>query len=135
MNDRSAPPVIAEVLPADVRRALDRVVDPCSIATGVPITIADMGLVQAIEIDVGRVTITLGLTSPVCFQVQNILGGVKNAVGALPGVTSVECEVDPTAEWMPDMMAPSAQRALRRVRPLDRAVPRRGVAEQVAPPS
>lgn len=108
----------AEVLQSDVKLALERVVDPCSIATGVPITIPDMGLVKAINIDGGRVAIMLGLTSPVCFQVQNIIVAVERVVGEIPGVTDVDCQIDPASDWMPDMMAESARAALRRVRPL-----------------
>ena len=34
-----------------VTEALRRVVDPCSIATGVPINLVDMGIVRGIQID------------------------------------------------------------------------------------
>lgn len=103
---------------ANVRAALGRVVDPCSIATGAPISIPDMGLVKDISISNGCVKVVLQLTSPWCFQVDIIIEAVKARVAELEGVDEVQCEIDSAAEWTPDMIAPSARAALRRIRPL-----------------
>jgi metal-sulfur cluster biosynthetic enzyme len=110
---------VSEVDLGDVDRALRSVVDPCSIATGVPISLPDMGLVQQVAVDdAGGVEITLCLTSPVCLQVVNIVEAVERNVGAVPGVSSARCRVDVTAQWMPDMMDAGARRRLRLIRPL-----------------
>jgi metal-sulfur cluster biosynthetic enzyme len=101
-----------------IRAALERIVDPCSIATGVPISLVEMGLVKEITSSDGDVTIVLQLTSPICWQGANILSSVDQAVGALPGARSVKCVLDPAAQWMPDMMSPAAQARLRKVRPI-----------------
>jgi metal-sulfur cluster biosynthetic enzyme len=106
---------------AAIYEALSRVVDPCSIATGVPISLADMGLVQEVIEEEGTVRITLMLTSPVCWQAANIIAMVEDTVGALPGVVSVSCVLNPHAEWMPDMMNPEVRAKLRMLRPLEGA--------------
>ena len=103
---------------AQVRDALARIVDPCSIATGVPLTLLEMGMVEDIAIEDGRVTVTLVLTSPVCWQAGNIIQAVENSVGGVPGVASVACTVNHTAEWLPEQMEPGARRRLRAARPV-----------------
>ena len=107
-----------ELSPQAVREALGHVVDPCSIATGVPISLQDMGLVRDISISAAEITVTLCLTSPICFQSINILAAVQSVLGELEGVEQVICRIDPSVQWLPDMMAPSARAALRRRRPL-----------------
>ncbi len=102
-----------------VTEALRRVVDPCSIATGAPIDLVDMGLLRGIVIDQTHVEIQLRLTSPLCWQATNITSAIEDAVMAIDGVEQVTCDTRSAAwEWTPDMMAPSAQARLRRLRPM-----------------
>ncbi|QFR01696.1 metal-sulfur cluster assembly factor [Streptomyces phaeolivaceus] len=106
----------------EVRGALRRVADPCAVATGVPVDIVAMGLVQDVRVDSGEVTVELRLTSPFCMQIGLITEQARAVVGELPGVTEVRIEVDHVAEWMPEDMDPEARAALRRVRPLSLTV-------------
>jgi metal-sulfur cluster biosynthetic enzyme len=101
-----------------VRDALARIVDPCSIATGVPLTLFEMGMVEDIAIEDGRVTVTLILTSPVCWQAGNIIQAVVTSVCGVPGVASVVCTVNHSAQWLPEQMEPGARRRLRAARPV-----------------
>ena len=102
-----------------VTEALRSVVDPCSIATGVPIDLVDMGIVRGIKIDETHVEIQLRFTSPVCLQAMNITSAIEDAVMAIDGVGQVTCDTRSGAwEWTPAMMAPSAQARLRRLRPM-----------------
>lgn len=104
---------------AAVREALARVVDPCSIATGVPITVEEMGLLERVTADAdGAVLVELRLTSPFCFQAVNIVERIDEVTADLEGVSSVRVEIDPAAEWMPDMMTAGPRDRLRQVRPL-----------------
>ena len=112
-----------------VTEALRSVVDPCSIATGVPINLVDMGIVRGIKIDGTHVEIQLRFTSPVCLQSMNITSAIENAVMAVDGVGRVTCDTRSGAwEWTPAMMAPSAQARLRRLRPM----PETQLAERTA---
>ena len=107
-----------------ITEALRSVVDPCSIATGVPIDLIDMGIVRGIKIDGTHVEIQLRFTSPVCLQAMNITSAIEDAVMAIDGVEQVACDTRSGAwEWKPEMMAPSAQARLRRLRPMPQARP------------
>lgn len=108
---------------AAVRQALENVVDPCSIATGVPISLADMGLIKELRWLDGEVKLVLQLTSPICWQAANILSAVERTAMSVPGVRSVHCTLDPTSEWMPSMMSAGARERLRRIRPLHKESP------------
>jgi metal-sulfur cluster biosynthetic enzyme len=104
-----------------VWQALEKVVDPCSIATGVPINLVAMGLVKEVRRDGQHVYIALRLTSPICWQAANILSLIKEQVSRLDGVASMECEIDPYAEWTPDMIDSTYRVRLRALRPLPEA--------------
>jgi metal-sulfur cluster biosynthetic enzyme len=100
-----------------LRDALRRVVDPCSIATGVPVDLLDMGLVSDLRQDGGTAYVELIVTSPLCTQIGLIAERVREVLAEVDGVSSVEVSVDPRAEWWPGMMAGSARERLRAVRP------------------
>lgn len=111
----------ATTAPAEVelRRALDRVVDPCSIATGVPITLTEMGLVAGLEVSAGRATVHLRVTSPFCMHIGNMQERIIEVLGEVDGMQEVRVEVDDGMEWLPTMMSDEARLRLREVRPLD----------------
>ncbi|HLH70675.1 MAG TPA: iron-sulfur cluster assembly protein [Candidatus Dormibacteraeota bacterium] len=104
--------------PEQVRAALEHVVDPCSVATGVPLNVLQMGLLRDLEVRGGQVRVSLRLTSPFCFQFAYFQEAIKKAVGGLPGVERVICEADHGLEWQPEMIDPQARARLRRLRPL-----------------
>jgi metal-sulfur cluster biosynthetic enzyme len=108
---------------AEIWRSLRRVVDPCSIATGVPIDIVNMGLVKAVRRDADRIVVQLRLTSPVCWQAARILSQIEEVLSVVPGVTEIVCNVDPYGEWMPDMITPETRKRLRTLRPVRGATP------------
>jgi metal-sulfur cluster biosynthetic enzyme len=101
-----------------LRAALRRVVDPCSIATGVPVDVLDMGLVKELRFSDGVAHVELMVTSPACMQIGLIKGRVEEVLAEVGGVEQVEVSVDARAEWWPGMMAESARSRLRSVRPL-----------------
>ncbi|AIO36325.1 hypothetical protein DM39_4234 [Burkholderia cenocepacia] len=104
---------------ARIQAMLDQVVDPCSIATGLPISLTDMGMVKKVtQNEDGVVQVELRLTSPVCWQAANIIAQVEQVVARVPGVSKAICIVDPTSEWTPEMMAAGCRAELRRLRPM-----------------
>jgi metal-sulfur cluster biosynthetic enzyme len=96
----------------DVHAALEGVVDPCSAATGVPLSILDMGLLGGVEISGDEVLVDLRLTSPLCHQAPYFIMEVEQRVGALAGVRSVVCRTDIGVAWEPAMMRQDAVRRL-----------------------
>lgn len=106
---------------AKIVEALQRVVDPCSIATGAPINLIDMGLIESIETADGKVSIEIWPTSAFCFQMPIIRDQVVSRVSDVDGVTSVECFVSERSDWMPSRMASGVRTSLRLLRPMGSA--------------
>jgi metal-sulfur cluster biosynthetic enzyme len=92
----------------EVVASLTEVIDPCSAATGVPLSIVDMGLVRHVSIEGGEVRVELRLTTPLCHQVPYFIMEIERLVGALDGVRSVTCDHDVGIEWHPGLMSPAA---------------------------
>ncbi|WP_344111395.1 metal-sulfur cluster assembly factor [Nocardioides humi] len=89
--------------------------DPCSVASGRPINLVDMGMVDRVTIgDDGTVDIYLKLTSPACYLMPYLESESVRAVAEVPGVRSVAVHPDEGLDWSPRMMAESvrADRAL-----------------------
>jgi metal-sulfur cluster biosynthetic enzyme len=90
---------------------LDGIYDPCSVATSVPMGLAEMGLVESVEVsDAGEVTIGLRLTSPFCEMFPFMKAETIRAVGALDGVGAVTVRHDAGLDWDHDLIAPAARR-------------------------
>ena len=96
---------------AEVRHALDTIVDPCSVATSVPMGLDEMGIVKTVAIDeAGRVAVELRLTSPFCEMIAYMRNEAIARIGDLPGVTAVIVTHDSGFDWDPDLIVPAAQR-------------------------
>jgi len=81
-----------------VYEALDMVKDPCMGAAGLDLSIVDLGFVYGVEVDEGgAVKVEMTFTEIGCVFTHVIGSGVYDAVGALPGVESVEL----TPRWLP----------------------------------
>lgn len=81
----------------EVYEALDTVKDPCMGAAGLDLSIVDLGLVYGVEVDNGAVNVEMTFTEIGCVFTHVIGTRVYDAVGALPGVDSVEL----TPRWLP----------------------------------
>ncbi len=92
MSGRSGGPSVEAVY-----EALDTVKDPCMGAAGLDLSIVDLGLVYRVEVDDGAVNVEMTFTEIGCVFTHVIGSGVYDAVGALPGVESVEL----TPRWLP----------------------------------
>lgn len=87
--------------------ALSSVVDP-----ELGVNIVDLGLVyEAAEQD-GKVYVRMTLTTAGCPLHETMVGGVKSALRALPGVRNIEVDVVWNPPWTPDMMSDKAKRIL-----------------------
>ena len=88
-----------DALRAQITAQLDEIKDPCSLAAGTPMGLAEMGLVDAVEIaDSGAVLVKLRLTSPFCHMIGYFTKEVARRIEALPGVTSVDLKAISKAE-------------------------------------
>lgn len=97
-------------LAAQIRERLNTIEDPCSVAAGTAIGLADMGLVEDVTVSrEGDVRISLRLTSPTCNMLGFMAEEASARVGELAGVRTVEVVSDEGLDWTPSMMSPSAQ--------------------------
>jgi Mrp family chromosome partitioning ATPase len=71
-----------------VHKALEGVMDP-----ELHRSLIELGMVRQVQIDEGRVAITLALTTPACPLRDQIVADVEGTVGALEGVEGVEVEL------------------------------------------
>lgn len=88
--------------PDTIRKALRQVKDP-----ELNLNIMDIGLVYDVAVsDAGDVHVQMTLTSPGCPAGAEIIGDVKNVVGNLEEVKSVDVELVWDPYWTPDRMDP-----------------------------
>jgi metal-sulfur cluster biosynthetic enzyme len=84
-----------------VRQTLRRVKDP-----ELDLNIVDLGLVYDVEVDGGRVSIKMTLTSPGCPAGPLITNDVYRQVRELDGVTDVDVEIVWEPYWSPERIEP-----------------------------
>jgi metal-sulfur cluster biosynthetic enzyme len=87
-----------------IRQLLADVVDPCSTASVLPMSIVELGLIRDVVLDDGVLTVYLRLTSPSCMMVAYIAKEVITRLGALPEVTEVGVLPDEGLDWDPSMI-------------------------------
>jgi metal-sulfur cluster biosynthetic enzyme len=101
-------------LVSEIRRILDTIGDPCSVAHGVPMGLGEMGLVESVDVDSdGNVVVRLRLTSPTCVMVSYFRITAADRIAELAGVRSVEVHADLGLDWSPEMMSESAKQRRR----------------------
>ncbi len=101
-----------EVLPRPTQDALldaiATVYDP-----EIPVNIYDLGLVYTVDIsEAGAVRVEMTLTAPGCPSAQELPVQVREAVLAVPGVTSAEVETVWDPPWDPSRMSDEARLSL-----------------------
>jgi len=90
--------------------ALHSVYDPCSLVTGDPIDLVDLGVVRDVRISPdGEVVVVISPTSPGCMVVPIISSQVVDAVSEALCDGAVEVEVDREFLWTSEAMAPEAR--------------------------
>jgi len=88
--------------PDAVRKAIRAVKDP-----ELNLNIVDIGLIYDVAVsDAGAVQVAMTLTSPGCPSGTEIIEQVKQVVGDMEGVQSVEVELVWEPYWTPEKMDP-----------------------------
>jgi metal-sulfur cluster biosynthetic enzyme len=87
---------------ARIEAALERVVEPCSLAFGKPVSIVAMGLVERIEVADGRARITLCLTDAACIHFAGMQRFIRDELLELREIESVEVVQTLDRLWTPD---------------------------------
>ena len=95
-----------ETLAEMVHERLQQVVDPCSAASVLAMSIVELGLIRDVELVGGALLVRLRLTSPSCMMVAYIGREVTSRLADLPGVARVEVCPDEGLDWEPAFMDP-----------------------------
>ena len=72
----------------DVISRLHEIIDPCSAATKVPLSIVEMGMVENVELASGNVVVALRMTSPLCHALPYFQMEVERVPAFLVSVAS-----------------------------------------------
>jgi metal-sulfur cluster biosynthetic enzyme len=107
---------MSAALEGAVRDALNGIIDPCSRTAGAPAGLGDMGLIMEVRVDGAKVSVKLGVTSPMCLMAGVFLAEARARVAALPGVESADVDLDHQTIWTPALMDPAYGRRLDAVR-------------------
>lgn len=91
-------------LETEIVNALKTVYDP-----EIPVNIFDLGLIYEIDVrENNNVYIKMTLTAPNCPLADDVVRDVKEAVGRIPDINSVEVELTWNPPWNKDMMSEEA---------------------------
>ncbi len=116
----SGSPTSEEEVIALVRGVANEVYDPCGLALGVSIGIADMGLIRDLKAERlkngWRVTLRLRFTSPACFYFVYFEREIRDRLKGIGQIQSLDIEWDQILDWTPDDMSKPAQRKLKEYR-------------------
>lgn len=95
---------------AELFAALEAVLDP-----HVPVSLRAMGMLQDATCDAhGNVRIKLCMPCMACPATSKIEDDIQHAVGALPGVVSIDVDLGWETRWDRDSVAPHAREIMRR---------------------
>jgi metal-sulfur cluster biosynthetic enzyme len=104
---------------------INTVPEPCGLLMRAPLSVVEMGLVDSIRIDGGKVSIELVLTDASCVHWSSLRRYITDAVSDLGGVESVEVTPSSTKLWTPDRLQRSSN-DMRNGGPGARLTPARG---------
>ena len=97
-------------LHAMVLAQLDEIEDPCSVASGTPMGLVEMGLVDSVNVSAGGlVEVNLRLTSPLCHMIGFFKVEAVRRLASLAGVKGVALHADMGLDWSSDRMSAVAQ--------------------------
>lgn len=101
----------------DAWAALERIYDPCSLATRNPLNIVDMGLVRTVEVDdEHNIRVGISPTAPSCMLIASITAGAERELRMIEGAARIEVKVVTDFFWTPEAMTERGQAELARNR-------------------
>jgi phenylacetate-CoA oxygenase PaaJ subunit len=77
-----------------------------------PLSIVDLGMVYDVRVDNERVNVSMTFTSIGCPAMDMIVGDVRDALTAIPGIEQVEVEVVWSPPWTKDKISDKGKKVL-----------------------
>lgn len=110
-----------EQLSDKIRVLVNDVQDPCSLSQGVAAGLVDMGMLHTLRLEEAAdrrfvVTLRLRVTGPGCLYVFHFERELRDRVGALPEVASVDLQWHHEYDWGPELMSADVRHRLRLAR-------------------
>ncbi|CAN5690510.1 hypothetical protein BH20ACI3_BH20ACI3_08760 [soil metagenome] len=103
-----------------VRSVANEVYDPCGLALGTSIGIADMGLIRSLSVERLEngwgVTLRLRFTSPGCFYFVYFEREIRDRLKGVRQIKSLNIEWDKVVDWTPEDISAAAQLKLKEYR-------------------
>jgi len=106
-EDTTADPTGTAASSDRVRESLKGVIDP-----ELGLNIVDLGLVYDVEVEDGKATVTMTLTSPGCPAGGMIMSGAQQAAVSTEGVEEAEVKLVWKPFWTPERIDPEVRAAL-----------------------
>jgi metal-sulfur cluster biosynthetic enzyme len=78
----------------------------------IPVNIVDLGLVYTVAVHDAYAHVTMTLTAAGCPMADEVEEAVRTALGAVPGVETVDVDVVEKPAWSPDRMSTAARAAV-----------------------
>ena len=101
---------------SQVKDALHKVYDPCSVTSQCPVSIIDMGMVTELKVVKEAVYVQLRPTNLGCTLVPSIMMDIEEKLSVVPGVSSVSISIDTESTWSPEEMSVRGREMLTRRR-------------------
>lgn len=76
------------------------------------IDLVNLGLIYDLEVEEGKVRVTMSLTTPGCPMSESMPEAVERALATIPGVTEIAVDLVWEPAWTPDLMSEEAGRQL-----------------------
>lgn len=97
---------------AEIRSALNSIVDPCSAAAGVPAGLQDMGLIREVTVAPGHgaavhIKVVIAVTEYGCLMGAPFAQSAYERLSALQEEAQVEVELDHRFDWHTSDMDPA----------------------------
>jgi metal-sulfur cluster biosynthetic enzyme len=113
-------PNTPEQVASALRVLVNQVYDPCGLARGLRIGLADMGLIRSLEARRAErgwdVVLHMRLTSPGCFYFFYFEEEIKRLAQKLGFISEMRIEWDNIIDWTPDDMSDGARARLEELR-------------------
>jgi metal-sulfur cluster biosynthetic enzyme len=100
-----------------VLQVLNGIIDPCSIRSGVPAGLVDMGLIRDVRIQGGSgvpctVSLGVGVTEPGCFMAAPFATEARERLMSVESIDEVDISLIPWSDWSEQELAPDYRRRL-----------------------